>query len=118
MIKQQEDPKDTAILCGAMVCLKGNLMGGPETKKLGKILEEIVLQGTKKLIIDLSDVEWINASGVSTLVICQKSLKQVEGQLWLINPSASVKKVLKLAKLEEALQILDSANKILQALKK
>jgi anti-anti-sigma factor len=108
MSKTSKTHEDNVVLCKATICLSGNLMGGPETKKLERILKKIILSGAQELIIEMNQVSWINTAGLNTLIRCQKLLKQAHGQLILATPSAKVKKLLKITGHQKSFRIIES----------
>ena len=48
--------------------LKGNVMGGDDTKDFNDLLHKIIDEGKKKIIIDLSEVKFMNSSGIGMLI--------------------------------------------------
>jgi anti-anti-sigma factor len=61
------------------------------------------------VLIDLSDCEFIDSSGVSLIVNCWRDLEQKEGseQLVLCCPKAQVKRLLKITGVEGSISIHD-----------
>jgi len=48
---------------GAVVLeLKGNVMGGDDTKEFNELLHKMIDDGKKNIVIDLSDVKFMNSS--------------------------------------------------------
>jgi anti-sigma B factor antagonist len=75
-------------------------------------LRKAILNGTdnidKKVLVDLSEVEYMDSSGVATLVEGLRSSIRNKKEFFLLSPSPAVRKVLNLARLESVFRILES----------
>ena len=83
----------------AVLSVKGNLMGGPETISLHEKVKELIEQDKKKIVIDLSNVKWMNSSGLGTIMGCLTSLKNAQGDLKLCGVTEKVKSLFMITKL-------------------
>ena len=45
-----------------------NLTGGKETEELGAAADQVLGQGTPRIVIDLEKIDWINSPGLGALV--------------------------------------------------
>ncbi len=79
--------------------VRGNLMGGPETIALHEKIKELVDQKKIKVVIDLSHVQWMNSSGLGTIMGCLTSLKNAKGDLKLCGVTEKVKSLFMITKL-------------------
>ena len=52
----------------ALITADGKLMGGPETCSLCKKVEELENAGYRKIVIDLSGVQWANSTAIGALI--------------------------------------------------
>ncbi|MEJ5300023.1 MAG: STAS domain-containing protein [Thermodesulforhabdaceae bacterium] len=59
----------------------------------------------KSLAVDLSEVEWIDTAGVALLVLLCQHVRAKGGVFRVLYPSDRVKRVFKLAQLEEFLTV-------------
>lgn len=62
-------------------------------------LGNLIREGTHKVRLDLSAVNYISSAGIGALVWCHKQLDGVRGKLVVANPSEPVKEVLELTRL-------------------
>lgn len=69
----------------------------------------------KQVLLDLSDVTYLDSSGVGWLLTCHKRIKQAGGQLIVHSFSPIVSNVLRVLKLERVLQLATSAKAAEQA---
>lgn len=68
--------------------------------KLRKAFDQIVGQGYKKVIVDLSLVEYIDSAGLATLIELFQRLQKSQGVLKICGLSDKIKKIFEIAKLD------------------
>ena len=92
-IKRRED--------GDVVILEvsGKVMGGPDSEKFKSVIQGMIDEGAKKLLIDLSDVPWMNSSGVGILISAYTSMKNAGANVKFLNINERVKSILMVTKL-------------------
>jgi anti-sigma B factor antagonist len=91
------DVKEQGI--AAVIFVKGNLMGGPETLAVHEKVRELIGQKKTQLVIDLSGVAWINSSGLGMLMGCLTSIKNANGELRVTGVTEKVKNLFVITKL-------------------
>ncbi len=69
------------------------------TPELRQVIEEQISKGKRKIIINMSDVSYIDSSGIGALVSAASNLKKYNGELKLVGLYGSVRKVFELTKL-------------------
>ena len=79
--------------------VSGKVMGGPDADRFKTEISELVESGTKKLLIDLSDVPWMNSSGVGILISAYTSMRNAGAQVKFLNINERVKSILMVTKL-------------------
>ncbi|MEZ5065456.1 MAG: STAS domain-containing protein [bacterium] len=79
--------------------VSGKVMGGPDADRFKTEISELVEAGTKKLLIDLSDVPWMNSSGVGILISAYTSMRNAGAQVKFLNINERVKSILMVTKL-------------------
>lgn len=85
---------------GAVVIeLKGNVMGGDDTKDFNDLLHKLVADGKLNIIVDLSDVKFMNSSGLGMLIGGLTTMKKSNGSLKLANVSDKIESLLIITKL-------------------
>jgi len=67
----------------AVVTLKGNLMGEPDTTEVRDKIYSLLQDDINKIVLDLSSVKWVNSSGLGTLIAAMTSVKNKGGDLRL-----------------------------------
>lgn len=68
-------------------------------------LDLAVATKSANLIVNLSEVEFMDSSGLAALVQCMNKCRERGGDLHLCNPQQSVRMILELTRLDKALEI-------------
>lgn len=82
-----------------VIGLQGKIMGDPETTEIMDTVKEALFKNQRKVVLDLEGVDWMNSSGMGTLIAAQGLLREVDCQLKLAGLNDSVRNVLTLNKL-------------------
>ena len=69
----------------------------------------------EKLIIDLTDVDYIDSAGLSAFLLARRQQAEHEGDVRLVNPSPDVVSLLQLTQLDRAFPMYDSVEEALAA---
>ncbi len=96
---------DDAEQCKIKVIGQVDLYTSPE---LRKVLLSCTDKLSKKILVELSEVEYMDSSGVATLVEGLRSAIKQKKDFAILSPSPAVRKVLNLARLENVFTILES----------
>lgn len=78
--------------------VKGRL-DGYWADHLAKAMEEEIRRGSHRLLLDLSEVNFLSSAGIRVLVTYYKQLREIEGSLRIAEASQQVTKVLEISKL-------------------
>ena len=82
-----------------VIRLRGSLTLGAPVDDLRQTLEQALGEGDSNLVLNLSDVRWIDSSGIGALVKSLTAAKQSGGSLKLVNPSKPALQTLKMCNL-------------------
>jgi anti-sigma B factor antagonist len=77
----------------------GQIMIGPTADELDKQLQDTIAGGNLALLLDCSQVSFIDSRGIKVLVRGVTSLKKRGGKLKLLKPSPQVRRVLEITRL-------------------
>jgi anti-sigma B factor antagonist len=61
--------------------------------ELREQLARLVSEGARKIVVDLTDVSFVDSTALSVLVSALKRLRQADGDLELASPNPSVRRV-------------------------
>lgn len=75
---------------------------------------DMVEQNIQTVVIDLSQVEFMDSSGLSALVSGMKALRRIDGKLNICNANAQIRTALRLTMLDRVLPAFDSIDQALR----
>lgn len=78
---------------------KGKVMGGPDAVSLNEQLHELIDQGKKNLVVDLSKVNFMNSSGLGMLIGGLTTMRNAGGDLRICKASKKIESLLMVTKL-------------------
>ncbi|MFY0688906.1 MAG: STAS domain-containing protein [Cyclobacteriaceae bacterium] len=102
---------------GLYLTFSGDLIGENNGPELVELVSDNLNNGVKFCFIDIADVRYINSSGIGVLITILTKFRNKDGELFLINPSDHVKKLLIITKLEAIFNIVLSENEALEKVK-
>jgi len=76
---------------------------------------DMVEQNIRTIVVDLSQVEFMDSSGLSALVSGMKALRRIEGRLNICNANAQIRTALRLTMLDRVLPVYDSLDMALHS---
>lgn len=76
------------------------------------------VQGINKLIIDLSEVETCDSSGLSALLVANRILQSNDGHIRLAAPSEKVHSLIKITQLDRVLPVCKTVDEAFTEMKK
>lgn len=91
----------TSIIEGdiALIEVKGDLVGGDETDQLRRAVLDYADKEYKKLIIDLSDVTYLNSTGIGVLVSAHTTYSRKSWQVKLCGLNKNIDNIFVITKL-------------------
>ncbi len=95
--------------------LKGNIMGGQDDSLFYDKLRELIEQNRKKIVLDLSKVDWINSRGLGILISGLTTMRNNDGELRLAAIAEKVKSLLILTRLITAFEDYDSVEEAVRS---
>ncbi len=94
----------------------GDLIGENNGSELVELANEVLSNGTNHCMLNISDVRYINSSGIGVLITLLTKFRNKGGDLFLINPSDHVNKLLIMTKLQAIFNIAESEEEVLKKL--
>jgi anti-sigma B factor antagonist len=94
---------------------KGKIMGGPDTSLLHDKLHEYIEQNKKHVVIDLSEVDWMNSTGLGILIAGYTTLRNHQGELKLANVTEKIRSLLIITKLVTVFDAYDSVDEAVKS---
>jgi anti-sigma B factor antagonist len=93
----------------------GNMMGGPEAQEFSDTLHQCVTDGKKNIIVDLSEVKFMNSSGLGMLISGLTTMKKEGGNLKLANVTDKIHSLLLITKLVTIFESYDSLDEAIKS---
>lgn len=99
-----------------IVDFEGRLVSGDGDEVLAKVVDELLAENYKKILLNLSEVEYIDSMGLGELVQSYKLAQRFGASLHLLQPRDRVKKSLHLTKLLPLFPIHETETDALKSL--
>jgi anti-sigma B factor antagonist len=97
--------------------ISGDLIGEDNGTQLIAAVNDAVSHQVRACIIDISGLRYINSSGIGVLITILTKFRNKGGEVYLMNPSESVSKLLVITKLNAIFQIIKSEEEIMKRVK-
>jgi len=92
--------------------LSGDLIGEQSSGEILPAVTDAIQQNVLNCVIDISNVRYINSSGIGILITVLTKFRNKGGEVYLMKPSDTVQKLLVITKLNAIFQIVQSENEI------
>jgi len=96
-----------------IIRLEGDLIGENDGTGILGIATDAIAQKVMKCVIDISDLRYINSSGIGVLITILTKFRNKGGEVYLLKPSENVKKLLVITKLNAIFQIIQNEEEAL-----
>ena len=108
---------NTRTVRGVMVVeIGGRLIVGDAVAKFGDALTPIVEGENKKVILDLSNLGYLDSTGIESLIGVYQTLRNRSGGFRVLKPSSKVRELLELTKLSDVFGVVDDESDAIDAL--
>src|SRR4051812_48546064 len=98
--------------------ISGDLIGEDNSVRLIDAVSDALSHKVAACIIDISDLRYINSSGIGVLITVLTKFRNKGGEVYLMKPSDNVKKLLVITKLNAIFQIVQTEEEALALSKK
>ncbi len=98
--------------------LKGNVIGGTEAQEFSDSLKKLLEEGKRKIVLDLSEVKFMNSSGIGMMISALTTVKKADGYLKLANVTEKIESLLVITKLISIFEHFDSVEAAVQSFPK
>lgn len=101
-----------------MLRISGDLIGEDDGSRLISAVNDAVGHNVPTCIVDISALRYINSSGIGVLITILTKFRNKGGEVYLMNPSENVKKLLAITKLNAIFQVVKSEGEAIALSKK
>lgn len=99
----------------AILDVSGKLTGGGGDEMLREAVDTLVGSGRLRIVLNLSDIEFMDSAGVGELVASHRMVSRFGGQLKIANAPQKVYSSLSIAKLLPIFEVFDDEKKAVQS---
>ena len=99
-----------------VITMSGDLIGENNGPELTKFVSEKIQEGHYHCAVDLSQVRYMNSSGIGILITLLTKFRNHEGEMVLINPSETIRKLLIITKLNKIFAISETRDEAMASL--
>jgi len=99
-----------------IIRLSGDLIGEDNGANILELATDHINENIRHCIVDISEVRYINSSGIGVLITILTKFRNKGGEVYLVKPSENVKKLLIITKLNAIFNIVDSESEAIGSL--
>ena len=89
----------------SVVALDGRIVMGAEGNALRQELQKLVAEGKKNIVLNMSNIEYVDSAGLGTLVAAHLSAKSQGASLKLCHLGSKLQEVLQITRLSTVFQV-------------
>ena len=101
----------------AILDVSGKLMGGPDADVFKETIRNLLDEGFKNVVVNMSQVPFINSTGLGILISAYTTLRKEDGVLKLANVTERIDSLLMITKLGTIFETYSSEEKALESFK-
>jgi len=91
-----------------ILTLKGEMVGGPDAVVLSEKLHQLIAEDKAKVVVDMSQVRWMNSSGLGILIGGLNTVRKVRGDLKLCGLTEKPRHLMKITQLDKVFDICNT----------
>lgn len=88
-----------------VIKMEGSMLGGPEASELNNTLHKLIEGKKKKIVVDLSEVELMNSSGLGMLIGGVTTMRNAGGDLKIAGATDKVLQVFKITRVSSVVEL-------------
>ena len=98
---------------GDVVVLKptGNLLGDDETDQLKVKVKSLVSESFLKIVLDVSELQWVNSAGLGAMISCLASMTNRGGDLRIANITDKIQSLFLITQLVKVFKTFESVDR-------
>jgi len=66
-----------------VIVFRGRITIGPESQTIDPLVQDLLRRGQKRIVLDLSAVEYVDSTGLGIIARCYSRVKQAQGSMRL-----------------------------------
>ncbi len=101
----------------AVITLKGDLLGEPDTSSIRDKIHSLVNDSVKHVVVDLGGVNYMNSSGLGTLISALTTMRSAGGDLRLARVEGKVQNLFMMTQLVKVFDTYETVERALVSFK-
>lgn len=101
----------------AVLSLKGDLLGEPDTTTIREKIHSLVSDQVKQVVLDLGGVNYMNSSGLGTLIAALTTVRNSGGDLRLARVEGKVQNLFVMTQLVKVFDTYETVDRALSSFK-
>jgi anti-sigma B factor antagonist len=97
-VRIQQTPIEPDIV---LVHITGRISLGRDCEDVEWTVDELIRTNRKKVVFDLSELDYVDSMGVGILVMCGGKMKAAGGELRLASPQPRIAELMRITKLDQ-----------------
>lgn len=89
----------------SVVVVSGRLVLGREIEQLESVVNGLVGQGQKKVVFDLTTLDYVDSAGIGTFVSCLTSIRKSGGDLRIAGVNARIQRLFKMTGVDHLMSL-------------
>jgi len=77
----------------AVITISGRLALGGETEKLNAALNALLQKDQKRVVLDITGLDYVDSSGVGMLVSCLSNVKKAGGEMKVVGANSRIMRI-------------------------
>ena len=94
----------------AVIAISGRLVFGREAERLEAEVGELLKSGQTKFVFDLAALEYMDSSGIGTVVACLTQIKKAGAELRVAGASSRIQRLFAVTGVDKLLSLYPSVN--------
>ncbi len=99
-----------------VVEMTGRVQLGAESRELEKTVQEILGRGTRKVILNLAAVQYLDSTGIGTIAVCFSLVKKAGGSMRIAGAAGRIWQLFQMTKLDTVLPFSPSVEEAAKVL--
>lgn len=92
----------------AVITISGRLVFGREAERLESVVADLLKSGQAKFVFDVSTLDYVDSSGIGTIVSCLTEIKKAGADLRVAGASARIKRLFTITGVDKLLPLYPS----------
>ena len=94
----------------AVIAISGRLALGGETEKLDAAVTKLLGLEQKKVVLDISHLDYVDSSGVGMLVSCLTKMKKAGGEMKVAGANPRIRRIFSMTGVESLMPLFDTVD--------